>query len=182
LLPFFKEVSPLAFAHLLFGEELVATALSRIVNVLLTWGYQAETKGTQMLLRTTMVEVFLANHNAHLEHVTVSLLDTLREQLTPQTKRAVLERISKALAQLGIIEAPMPSAQEGRKLLPEDRNSDGVDPEWVRWCLQWYRFSELTPQIKWRYVGKLFQTGRWLKQVHPEVTSPHQWTSLLAAE
>ncbi len=58
LLPFFKEVSPLAFAHLLFGEELVATALTRMVEVLLTWGYQAETRGAQMLLRTTVAEVF----------------------------------------------------------------------------------------------------------------------------
>jgi len=129
-----------------------------------------------------VVEVFLANHSAHLEHVTLSLLNSLRENLTPQSKRAVLERVSKALAQLGIIEAPLLSAQEGRKLLPEQRNSDGVDPEWVQWCLQWYRFSDLTPKIKWRYVGKLFQTGRWLKQQHPEVTSPGQWTSKLAAE
>lgn len=45
LLPFFKEVSPLAFAHLLFGEELVAAALSRMVNVLLTWGTGPRPKG-----------------------------------------------------------------------------------------------------------------------------------------
>ncbi len=38
LLPFFKEISPLAFAHLLFGEELLDTAITRIAEVLLTWG------------------------------------------------------------------------------------------------------------------------------------------------
>jgi integrase len=181
-LPFLKEISPLACARLLFGEELLNTAITRIVEVLGTWGYQAGTAGAHMLLRTTVVEVFLANHSAHLEHVTLALLDSLREKLTPQPKRAVLERVSKALAQLGIIEAPLRSSQEMRKLLPEHRNTDGVHPEWVQWCLQWYRFSDLTPQIKWRYVGKLFQTGRWLKQEHPEVTCPQQWTSLLAAE
>ena len=182
LLPFFKEISPLAFAHLLFGEELLDTAITRIAEVLLTWGYQAQTQGAHVLLRTTLVEVFLANHSAHLEHVTLALLNSLQEKLTPQSKRAVLERISKALAQLGIIEAPLRSSQEGRTLLPEQRNSEGVDPEWVQWCLQWYCFSDLTPKIKWKYVGKLFQTGRWLKQQHPEITSPGQWTAKLAAE
>lgn len=181
-LPFLKELSPLAFAHLLFGEASLETASTQIAEVLLTWGYQAETKGARTLLRTTVGEVFLANRSAHLERVTPALLDSLREKLTPQSKRAVLERVSKALAQLGIIDAPLLSAQEGRKLLPEHRNSDRVDPEWAQWCLQWYRFSDLTPKVKWRYVGKLFQTGRWLTQTHPEVTSPHQWTAKLAAE
>ena len=45
LLPFFKEISPLAFAHLLFGEELLDTAITRIAEVLLTWGYQDRPKG-----------------------------------------------------------------------------------------------------------------------------------------
>lgn len=181
-LPFLKEVSPLAFARLLFGEEVLETALAQITEALLTWGYRAETTGARMLLRTTLVEVFLSCRSAHLEQVTHTRLDALREKLVPPSKRAVLERISKALAQLGIIDTPLLPAQEMRKLLPEHRNTDGVDPEWVQWCLQWYHFSDLTPKIRWRYVGKLFQTGRWLKQEHPEVTCPHQWTSRLAAE
>ncbi len=181
-LPFLKEVSPLSFAHLLFGEEVLETAITQITEVLLTWGYQAGTTGARTLLRTTLVEVLLSCRSAHLEQVTPTLLNSLHEKLTPPSKRAVLQRISKALASLGIIEAPLLSSQEVRKLLPEQRNTDGVDPEWVQWCLEWYRFSDLTPKIKWRYVGKLFQTGRWLKQEHPEVTSPHQWTSKLAAE
>ncbi len=181
-LPFLKEISPLAFARLLFGEDELETALMQVTSTLLTWGYRAETTGARMLLRTTLVEVFLSCRSASLEQVTFTCLEALREQLEPPSKRAVLERISKALAQLGIIHASLPPAQEVRKLLPGCRNADGVDPEWVQWCLQWYYFSDLTPKVKWRYVGKLFQTGRWLKRAHPEVNSPHQWTSRLAAE
>jgi len=181
-LPFLKEVSPLAFARLLFGEDELETALSAVTSALLTWGYRVETTGARMLLRTTLVEVFLSCRSASLEQVTYTHLETLREKLEPPSKRAVLERISKALVQLRVIDAPLPPAQEVRKLLPEHRNADGVDPQWVQWCLQWYHFSDLTPNVKWRYVGKLFQTGRWLKQEHPEVNSPHQWTSRLAAE
>src|SRR5258708_14970319 len=147
LLPFFKEISPLAFAHLLFGEELLDTAITRIAEVLLTWGYQAQTQGAHVLLRTTLVEVFLANHSAHLEHVTLALLNSLREKLTPQSKRAVLERVSKALAQLGIIEAPLRSSQEGRKLLPEQRNSEAVGPQRVSWSLPSHFFSDLNANI-----------------------------------
>jgi len=181
-LPFLTEISPLAFAHLLFGEALLETAIRQLTSVLGRWGYRAEAKGARTLLRTTVVEIFLASRSAHLEQVTYALLDSLHEKLTPQSKRAILERVSKALAQLGIIEAPLLSSQEMRKLLPEQRNTDGVDPEWVQWCLEWYRFSDLTSKVKWRYVGKLFQTGRWLAHMHPEVISPHQWTSKLAAE
>ncbi len=179
--PFLTQVSPLAFARLLFGEDELETALNALTSALLTWGYRAETPGAHTLLRTVLVEVFLSCRSASLEQVTSAHLEALREQLEPPAKRAVVERISKALAHLGIIDAPLPAAQEQRKLLPEHRNTDGVDPEWVRWCWQWYRFSDLTPKVKWRYVGKLFQTGRWLKQEHPEVNTPHQWTSHLAA-
>ena len=181
-LPFLKEISPLAFARLLFGEGELEMALTQITSALLTWGYRAETPGTRTLLRTTLVEVFLSCRSAALEQVTACRLEILREQLEPPAKRAVLERISKALAQLRVIAAPLPPTQEQRKLLPEHRNTDGVDPEWVRWCWLWYHFSDLTSKVKWSYVGKLFQTGRWLKQEHPEVNTPHQWTSHLAAE
>ncbi len=156
--------------------------MKRIRAVLKAWGYEAEAKGTQTLLRTTVAEVFLANHSARLEYVTLALLTDLREKLTPQPKQAALERLSKALAQLEIIDAPLPSRQEQRKMFLEHRNTNGIAPEWVEWCLRWYQFSDLTQKIKWSYVGKLFQTGRWLARFHPEVTTPHQWTTQLAAE
>jgi hypothetical protein len=44
-LPFLKEVSPLAFARLLFGEDELETALSAVTSALLTWGYRAEGRG-----------------------------------------------------------------------------------------------------------------------------------------
>jgi integrase len=181
-LPFLEEISPLSFAHLVFEKNLLETTVTRLQDSLKTWGYEVEAKGSRTFLRTTVVEVLLANRSARLEEVTHALLADLREKLTPHSKRAVLERLSKALAQVGIIEAPLPSPCELRRLLPEHRNTDGIAPDWVEWCLQWYRFSGLTPKIKWSYVGKLFQTGRWLAQVHPEVTSPYQWSTKLAAE
>ena len=44
-LPFLKEVSPLALARLLFGEDELETALTQVTCALLTWGYRAETTG-----------------------------------------------------------------------------------------------------------------------------------------
>lgn len=181
-LPFLKEASPLTLARLLFGEDELELALEQVTSVLVTWGYRAETRSARTLLRTTLVEVFLSCRSPSLHQITSPRLDALREKLESQAKRAVLERIAKALLQLGWLDAPLLPAQERRKLLPEQRNTAGVDPEWVEWCLQWYRFSDLTTTVKWSYVGKLFQTGRWLKQEHPEVNSPHQWTTRLAAE
>ena len=81
-LPFLKEVSPLAFARLLFGEDELETALSSVTSALLTWGYRAETSGTHTLLRTVLVEVFLSCRSACLQQVTYTSRNPAREART----------------------------------------------------------------------------------------------------
>lgn len=66
--------------------------------------------------------------------------------------------------------------------LPENTDTSGIAPEWVDWCLQWHRFSDLAASVKRQYFHILLRAGRWLAKNHPEVTSPKLWTSLLAAE
>jgi integrase len=168
-------------ADLFFGAQRLEEATTRISTILSSWGYETETSRCRKLLSNALSEVFLANRNPFLEHVSFELLQTRREKIMPH-KRQILERISKALVSLGILETPLPSAKEMSRVPPSHMDAGGVAPQWVEWCLQWHRFSPLEPQTKRSYLLKLFRTGRWLAQMYPEVTTPHQWDSWLAAE
>ena len=168
-------------ADLFFGPQRIEEAIMRIGTILSSWGYETETSRCRKLLSNALSEVFLANRNPFLEHVSFELLQTLRGKTMPH-KRQLLERISKALVSLGILETPLPSAKEMSRVSPSHMDAGGVAPQWVEWCLQWHHFSPLEPQTKRSYLLKLFRTGRWLAQMYPEVTTPHQWDSWLAAE
>jgi integrase len=168
-------------ADLFFGEPRIEEATLRIGTLLSSWGYETNTSRCRKLLTNALSEVFLVNRNPFLENVTFELLQTRREKTLPH-KRPILERISKALVHLGILETALPSAREMSRVPPSQMDSTGVAPQWVEWCLQWHHFSPLEPQTKRSYLLKLFRTGRWLAQMYPEVTTPHQWDSWLAAE
>ena len=168
-------------ADLFFGPQRLEEAMTRIGTVLSSWGYEVETPRCRKPLANALSEVFLVNRNPFLENVSFELLQTRREKTMPH-KRPILERISKALVQLGILETPLPSVSEMSRVPPSQMDSTGVAPQWVVWCLQWHHFSTLEPKTKRSYLLTLFRTGRWLVQMYPEVTSPHQWDSWLAAE
>jgi integrase len=93
-----------------------------------------------------------------------------------------MTRLSRVLAHLGIIEKPLPPNSDTLRSLPEQSETSGIAPEWVSWCLQWHRFSDLEPLVKRQYLHILLRAGRWLAELHPEIMDPHQWTSKLAAE
>jgi integrase len=180
-LPLLEGMLPFSLASTLFGKEALDSAVERVLDALKIWGFEVTTDNTRKCLKTTLAEVLLVNRSSLLEDITLELLATLREKMLPY-KRATLERISKALTYLGIIEGPLPSLLAMKRIPPERVDSDGIAPEWVAWCLRWYHFSCFIESTKRHRLGCLFRTGRWLAQVHPEVTSPEQWDAKLAAE
>ena len=123
----------------------------------------------------------LVNRHQALEQITDARLICLRQRMKPY-QRGTLERLSKVLAHWRIIEQALPPFSDTLRVLPEHTDTSGIAPEWVDWCLQWHRFSDLTSGVKRQYLHILLRTGRWLAEFHPEVTSPQQWTSSLAAE
>lgn len=180
-LPLLKKISSFTLACYLFGKQPLEEAVERICALLRTWGYEVDTTAQRSHLMTTTAEMLLANRSPHLEEVTLAVLSRLREHML-RHKRICLERVSKALAHLGIIESPLPTANELQRVPLEGMETDGIASAWVEWCLQWHRFSSLTPQVKRSHLTDLLRTGRWLAVAHPEVTTPEQWTSLIAAE
>lgn len=180
-LPLLEGMLPFSLASTLFGKDVMNAAVERVLEALKTWGFEVATDNTRKCLKTTLAEVLLVNRSASVEQVTLELLSTLREKMIPY-KRASLERISKALTYLGIIEGPLPSLLAMKRIPPEQMDTDGIAPEWVAWCLRWYHFSCFIESTKRHRLGCLFRTGRWLAAVHPEITSPEQWDAKLAAE
>ncbi len=173
------ERSSQPLAWYLFGKERVQETVNQVHSIMSTWGF--ETGSTRRHLATTIAEVLLVNRSPYLEDLPRSLLANLRETMAPY-KRGCIDRLSKALAHLGIIDSPLPPPSERKKVLPEHGDTEGIAPEWVEWCFQWFRFSDLSPRIRRAYLNKLLRVGRWLAATHPDVTIPHQWTTLLAAE
>jgi hypothetical protein len=180
-LPLLGDISPLVLARRVFGKQSVHSNVERVLQVLSGWGYGYEDASKQRCLATTEAPVMLVNRHQALEQITDARLIGLRQRMKPY-QRGTLERLSKVLAHWRIIEQALPPFSDTLRVLPEHTDTSGIAPEWVDWCLQWHRFSDLTCGVKRQYLHMLFRTGRWLAEFHPEVTSPRQWTSSLAAE
>jgi integrase len=180
-LPVLGDISPLALAGRVFGKQPLQSNVERVRQVLSGWGYGYEDASKQRCLATTMAEVMVVNHNQELEQITFARLICLRQHMKPY-QRGTLERLSKVLAHWRIIEQPLPPFSDTLRVLPEHTDTSGIASDWVDWCLQWHRFSDLEVTVKRPYFHILLRAGRWLAELHPEVTSPRQWTSLLAAQ
>src|SRR5205823_3527592 len=162
---------PSSLASKIFGTNSLLETVERIYDVIRLWGYKEDPQ-LKSDMTTTVAEVFLANRSRHLEAVTLAFLADLYEKALPHHRKHI-ECLSRVLAHLGMIDSPLVSSNEKRRVLAEQINTDGIAPEWVEWCLQWYRFCDLAPQVKKSYLYRLFRAGRWLAQYHPDVTSPH---------
>jgi integrase len=173
-------------ACLVFGAAAVNSAVHRVWEVAARWGY------TENLLYTLRVVVSLAlldNRDPRLERLTLRGLERQRREVTRPHWASVFVIVSRALSHLGILPAELtPGRSATAAPLPERvrpglrLGTEGVPPEWVRWCLDWYGLSPRHPYWKEKIVGQLLKVGRWLRHDHPEVVSPRQWTYELAAE
>jgi integrase len=173
-----RSVQPVPLARRLFGSELLEQAVERIYQVIMSWGYN--TGNHKAELTQAIAEAFLANRSPYLEDLTFSLLAELAGK-TRWHLRHSLGRLSRALQHLGLIDGLLPRSGPQPDITGR-MNAEGIAPEWVDWCIRWYRFSGLATRTKNNYLHVLLRTGRWLALVHPDITTPHQWTSQLAAE
>ncbi len=165
-------------AMTVFGQEAMTSTLSRIMRVLLDWGYKPSVQGK---VHTALAYAFLTQRSPRLEDLTFELLQSLFQKQQTKYSLAHLYPLSRALAHLKIICAPLPSHRQSRPLL-ERIDTVGVAAEWVAWCFAWHERSTLTKGIKKQTLYTLLQIGRWLAQAHPQMTSPEQWDYDLAAD
>ncbi len=172
-------IQVIPFAQKIFGQEVTEAAIQRIQAGVQGLGY-GPTRA-KYDLPSVVCTILLHNRSPHLEDITMERL----VQLAQGAKRARFSRdvvtISSVLAMLDILPHPLVfTTQEvgiGNKGAWE-----GVENEWLHWCQRWYDTSTLAPQTRKVAYYHLLKVGRWLKQKHPEIHMPEEWTRELAAE
>ncbi len=170
-----------ALAKRVFGKDAVDAPIQSIGEELTQWGYgrqRSTTYVTQALCRA-----FLLNRSPCLQDLTTEILEEVYRTYDSAYIKQGLVMISNVLSHQSLITRPMEWAtQKKEDLLQNHRALEGVPPEWAQWCQRWYDTSTYQRSSRVSAIYRLFQVGRWLAQVHPEVTSPQQWTRELAAE
>jgi hypothetical protein len=165
-----------ALACRIFGRPRIQNAISRIVDVILSWGYgRFQARDVQWAVCT----VLLANKSPNLEDLTIEVLETERRLTAIYCRRASVVVLSRVLANLGIIRRAL-AKLAGPSNMGNIKN--GVDPVWVAWVERWYKTSTLQENSRYRHFVNLLKAGRWVTARHPEFTSPKSWTRNLAAE
>jgi integrase len=171
-------------ARKVFGNDRIDSAVERIYRIVVEsrkeWGYSLTNR--HRVIGMAVCWAFLVNRNPHLEAISLALLEALRELTRDARMVAGLFHLARALAELHMIERGLASASHTQPVWTR-RETAGIAPVWIEWCHRWYQGATgLAHTTKGGYLGTLFIVGRWLASVHPEITSPHQWTSQIAAE
>ena len=165
-------------AQAVFGRESMASSLERILGVLTKWGYKPSIQGK---IHTALAYTLLKNRSPHLEDISFEFLQTLNQKAQTKYSLSQLYPFSRALADLKIIQTPLPLRRQSLPLL-ERIDTEGVAPQWIDWCFAWYRQATQSRVFKKQSLYGLVQIGRWLAGTHPQVTSPGQWDYALAAD
>ena len=163
-------------AQRIFGKAVVADLVERIETTLVEWGY-CQKEGRR--IETAMTGLMLLNANPDPKAMTYPLVASFRE-ICPQDLKRYVMRISKVLAEWGILKEALPPLVNDPR--PKTTTVAGIAPEWVMWCQRWLRTSMLRPKVKQGYYYTLLQTGRWMQEFYPTVTHPSEWTRDMAME
>ena len=164
----------------IFGQDQINLAIERMSEDLLRWGYSPIR--VQVDLPHPLCYLLLLNRSPRLEDLCAEVLIKAYRRDCPTKFKQGIVVISRMLASLGIISEPLsPIPRKGQSCLNET-SLEGVAEEWLAWCRRWLAASTLSPRARKACYYQLLKTGRWLMQMHPQVTSPASWTRELAAE
>jgi integrase len=168
-----------SFARKVFGQEVVNTAIQRVSDELLQWGY-----GQYRIIHyvpAAVCEALLSNRSPLLEDLTLEVLDAVRQGTVAPYLKSEFVAISRVLASLGWIPRPLTPLGRGGEALPDHEALKSIPPEWLGWAKRWYATSTVAPETRRHIYQTLFKVGRWLADTHPDIETPDQWTRELAA-
>jgi hypothetical protein len=119
--------------------------------------------------------VTLTCGSPRLADVTDEALKTLvAEYPAGSTRRTGLFKVSRVMAHLGIIAAPLTTNHHNRD--PWAQTLESVPAPWWDWALRWRRLSTLEPLTVSTRFSTILVAGRWAAEHHPEAVTPDQWT------
>jgi len=165
--------------HKIFGRENLVPTLDILSQVATTWGYSCK---SVVAFRSTIVEVLLHNEHPDLSRITRPVLEQLHATTTNTRRRAMIYRLSRALAYLDILPEPLPLTGGVSEVIYRAERERGIAAEWVAWVERWFTTSTRSEKTRRNMRLDLLRVGRWLAAHHPDITAPNQWTRELAAE
>ena len=149
----------------IFGEQVFVANVNTVEQSLTALGYSSYSSSS---MPSTLAEILLFNRSPHLKHIDSEMLVHLRATTAKPSQSRFIVRISYALFQLGILQAPLPK---------HPRTQQVISPvsEWDEWCQRWEATSTLAPSTRRGIFNILRQVRLWLQQDHPQITTPQQW-------
>ena len=161
-----------ALAYRVFGRDRVDAEVSRVLAMLLQWGYSRFSRSG---MRMAMCEVFIENRSPRLEDITYEVLDRLRVDGERFNRvRSCIHRLSRALAGLGIIPRALGMWGDGCNGV-HGWATTGVFPQWTSYVERWYATTTISPKARKGYYRKLLLVGCWATITHPDAASPEAW-------
>jgi hypothetical protein len=157
------------------------------MQAIIDWGYAEPSRKS---LHFTLCEVFLFVQSPQLEDITLDHLTRLRTQAARHTRlRGGVLRLSRALAGLGLIPAPLNAwaYDAAARLTPHTVAADkpveaaAILPAWRLLADRWRATSTLSRKARDAYYSQLLQAGRWATATYGDTADPACWTRDMAA-
>lgn len=169
-LPALGDFPRVALAGKVFGHARLAATLATVHAVLAGWGYRGlapSSAGASLLC-----DALFTNASPRLADLSPAVL--ARCGSNRPERRPLVYQLQRALAALGIMEAPTIATAAPTAV-------EGVDPVWGQWLERWGATSPLAPSTRQQVRGGLIKVGRWLAATHPETREPAAWRRELCA-
>ncbi len=178
-------------ADAIFGEARIGVEANKLHAPLVGLGY-SEHGDEKKRFRRICALAMLVNRSPYAEALSAQTLLQVNELLPAVLPRARVDRrqdlvrLQTALCHLGILDEPVIFVPKGKQAVHPPtlwQNDPTVDTTWMAWVCAFY---EQTPHQVEKTLREtccyLIIAGRWLKETHPEISHPAQWSEALATE
>jgi integrase len=175
----FGEFDRIGLAKKVFGEAAVEAADTRVAETLTNWGFSATLNDTRQ--RTALCDALLVNGSPLLEDLTTEALEEVYNGHTTKERRRSLQRLSKTLHALSLIQRPLQHGYMEARGGKRSNLTVGISNQWIQAAKRWRDTSTLSPRTRGEVYYGLLKMGRWASTTYPAEASPELWTRETAA-
>jgi integrase len=166
-------------ADMVFGIGEARAAVKEVRETLDSWDTSPHAMAT---IDNAILDVLLSSGSPHLKDITDDVLrQVVADNRTEgKTRRHGVFKLSRVLADQGIIPAPLTSNHHNHG--PRPTTLASVPEGWLEWAERWKRLAVQEPATVRVMFSIILIAGRWAADKHPEATTPDLWTRDMAAE
>ena len=147
------------------------SSVETVVNHLVGWGFAGQ--HVRLHVNRCLCYLFVKNRSPYLCDLNETVLWWMYDEGAKFSERPWVPRISRVLAQLGIVAKPM---ELSNPMKPAAATVAEIAEEWVDWCRRWYDTTLVGGKTRTSAFFQLLKVGRWLYRTHPQIVTPAHWT------